>query len=298
MKRIALWAVGVGLIPLMAAPGPVSGSELTAVQIVEKNVAARGGLEAWRKIQTMVWVGHIESANAPAPRLPFVLEMKRPDKTRFEIRAKNQMSVRAYDGHHGWKLRATGDGKPDLQSYTAEELSFAHDGPGIDGPLMDYQAKGIAITLDGVEEVEGHKAYRLSVTLSSGVSHHVWIDALSFLDIKSDRVSRNAFGMSGTVSVFYRDYRATEGVQIPFTIESGAGTGKATDRMVIDRVALNPPLDDRTFARPGVPGRRNTVSIDATRPQPLRRPTGAVPSMPPESSLARPRSVLRAGEGR
>ena len=236
----------------------VAAPELTAAQIVEKNVAARGGLEAWRKVQTMVWIGYAASANTLA--LPFVLELKRPDKERFEIRAQTGTSVRMYDGAHGWKLRPKHSGRPELEPYTADELSFARDEQVIDGPLIDYAAKGIAVTLDGVDEIEGHRAYRMSVKLPSGTSHHVWVDAQSFLDIKSDRQFRNPNGQPGIVSVFYRNYQMIEGLRIPLTIESQSVPGQTTDKMVIDRVVLNPPLDDRVFAKPGGPAQSNIAS--------------------------------------
>ena len=288
MQRVAVWALSSFISALAVAGEPVTAPELTAAQIVEKNVSARGGLEAWRKIQTMVWVGHIERASAAAANLPFVLELKRPNKTRFEIKAPNQTAVRLFDGSQGWKLRPAPNGKPELQAYTAEELSFAQDGQGIDGPLVDYAAKGIAVDLDGVDEVEGHKAYRLRVKLPSGTSHHVWIDAQSFLDIKYDRKTRNALGQSGTVSVYYRNYRTIDGLQIPFTIENGGDTNQATDKMVIDKISLNPPLEDRMFAKPNIPGQRNRVSIDTTRPQTDRRASLTAPSVLPRASRPSP----------
>ena len=265
MRGIAIWALAACISTLVFEETSFAAPELTADQIVEKNVAARGGAEAWRKVQTMVWIGHVESANAIAPSLPFVLELKRPNKERFEVQAQNGISVRMYDGTLGWKLRPKQGGRPELQPYTADELSFARDEQVIDGPLIDYAAKGIAVALDGVDEIEGHKAYRMSVKLPSGTSQHVWIDAQSFLDIKSDRQPANTHGHSGIVTEFYRNYRTIEGLQIPFTIESSVDTTKSTDRMVIDKVMLNQSLDDRIFIKPGTPGRRSMVSRGNSR---------------------------------
>jgi hypothetical protein len=289
-NRIAVWALAACIAAGLAAhafaqgtaqgaaqgsaPEPAAGQNgehgLNAAQIVEKNVAARGGAEAWRKIQTMVWVGHVESANVAVPTLPFVLELKRPNKTRFEITALNQVAVRVYDGINGWKLRPTRSGKPDLQPYTSDELKFAHEEQVIDGPLIDYQAKGIAVSLDGTDEIEGRKAYRLNVRLPSGISHHVWVDAQSFLDIKYDRESRNVIGQSATVSVFYRNYQTVEGLQIPATIETGVGAVQPKNRLVIEKIALNPPLEDWRFGKPGTQGRNNAVSIGAGTAQAVR----------------------------
>ena len=269
MKRIAGWALASCLATAAFAQGPVAAPDLSAPQIIEKNAAARGGVEAWRKIQTMVWIGHIESANAPAARLPFVLEQKRPNKTRFEMTADKQKSARVFDGANGWKLRPNSSGKPELQPYTIDEVTFARDAQVIDGPLMDYAAKGITVTLGGVDEIEGRKAYRLNVRLPSGLRQTVWIDAETFLDIRLDRVSRNRAGQAGTVSVYYRNYRTIEGLQIPLTIETSAGAADATDKLVIGKIALNAPLDDRMFARPNLPGaRRNAVTVDTRVPPP------------------------------
>lgn len=259
------------LVASISAAGAETAPAMPDVaRIAAKNAAARGGLDAWRKIKTMVWLGHIESSHAAVSRLPFVLEMKRPNKTRFEIKAQNRISARLYDGSHGWKLHPGRDGSPELQPYTEAELHFAQDGQGIDGPLMDYAAKGISVALEGTDEIEGHKAYRLNVTFPSGNSRHLWIDAQSFLEIKDDRKSSNAFGQQGMVSVYYRDYRTVDGLQLPFMIESGVGSGKATDKMVIDKVLLNPPLDDQLFDKPILPGRGHTVTVDAGHRYPTR----------------------------
>jgi hypothetical protein len=252
-----------------SAKQPASKIALTVAQIIDKHVEARGGLEAWRKIETMVWVGHAEGGKAPAPGLAFVLEQQRPNKTRFEIMANDQLSARVFDGSRGWKMRPAQPGKPpDVQPYSEDEVSFAKDAQVIDGPLIDAMAKGVAIKLDDLDEVEGRKAYRLYVTLPSGAHRHVWIDAETFLEMKSEREVRSRSGQTMTVSVFYRNYQNVEGLQIPTLIETGTAGGPPMEKLVIEKVALNPPLDGRTFAKPNMPIRRHAVSIDTTAPPP------------------------------
>ena len=56
MRGLAACCALAGLITAAAAAsGADPAPGLTAALIVEKNAAARGGLEAWRKIQTMSW---------------------------------------------------------------------------------------------------------------------------------------------------------------------------------------------------------------------------------------------------
>ena len=65
MKHVAACVLLTGVATVVFAGDGVPTPELSAAQIVEKNIAVRGGLEAWHNIQTMVWIGHIETANAP-----------------------------------------------------------------------------------------------------------------------------------------------------------------------------------------------------------------------------------------
>lgn len=252
---------------------------LTAEQIVEKNVAARGGLDAWRKIESMVWVGHMESADPNVPRLSFELEQKRPNKERFVLSELGQKSMRVFDGTRGWKVKPNRDGSLDAQPYSPQDLEFARHAEGIDGPLLDYKAKGISVESVSVEKIDGRKTYRLHMKASAGDLQDVWIDAKTFLDVKYDRVSYRASGDPGIVSVGYRDYRTIEGLQIPSILEIGGGAGKPSARMVIEKVALNPPLKDTDFAKPGDGHRSRMATVDMTAPSDPRQAFG--PMSPP-----------------
>jgi hypothetical protein len=276
MRWIALAALAAcGAAGAVAADSSPATPDLTAEQIVEKNEAARGGVDAWRKVQTMVWVGHMETPGGAAPQAPFVLQQKRPNKTRFELNALGQRSLRVFDGKHGWKVRPAHDGFPDVQPFTPQELRFAQDAIVIDTPLIDHQAKRVAVELSGVDQVEGRKAYRLIARTVSGQRHDVWVDAQTFLDIKYDRTSYNAAGAPAKVEVYYRDYTTVNGLKIPATIETGSARG--TEKLVIEKIAVNPPLDDHLFGRPGGPNRRATVTIEPEAPSDQGAPPASVP---------------------
>jgi hypothetical protein len=254
---LALLALYGGLGRGAAAETPSHAAKLSAEQIIAKNAAARGGLDAWRKVQTMIWVGHIESAHAPQGSMLFELQQQRPNKTRLEITAHGQKTVRVFDGSQGWKLRTAQSGAPPTaQPYTTEELRFARGGQGVDGPLIDAAARGNLVTLGGLDEIDGRKAWRLDVRLPGGERDQLWIDAKTFLDIRCDRVTDGP-GPAGLprhiVSLIYRDYRSFDGLRIPSIIESAAGAGGPPDRMVIERVLVNTPLDQRAFVMPSAP---------------------------------------------
>jgi len=235
-----------------AAPAPTV-PHMTAKQIVAKNVKARGGLDAWRKIDTMVSIGQLETGNPSMPRVPFVLQQARPNKARFEVHVRDKTSVRVFNGIEGWKLHQSHNGSPEVLSYTADEIAAARDGPGIDGPLIDYQAKGISVDFDGIDEVAGKKAYRLNIKLPSGATRRWWIDAATFLDLKYERESRTSTGQSATVTVSYANYKAVDGLLIPHSTITGEEGGKAVEAMLVEQVFLNRQMGEKVFTEPRAP---------------------------------------------
>lgn len=255
MNRMSAATIAVGLAAGSLIAGPAF-AELSASEIVAKNAAARGGLEAWRKVETMVWIGHVESTHAPFPSMPFKLEQKRPNKTRMQIHALGDKSVRVFDGVHGWKVRPA-HGRAEAQPYGQQELKFAQTGHGIDGPLIDSAAKGNSVSLEGVDDVGGRKAYHLKVHLAKGGTEDVWVDAETYLDLRYDRMTDGPSGTTRRVSAAYSDYRAVEGLQIPFLIETGGGGGAKPDKMQLESVFLNVPIEDSAFDNPTAPNRNS-----------------------------------------
>ena len=261
---VALIALaGAGRVQALAA-SELRGAPVTASQIVARNAAARGGVEAWHRIESMAWTGYAENSNSPGRKVPFLLEQKRPGKTRFEVADSTGMkAIRAYDGTGGWKLRPGKAGPPEITPYSAEEMSFARGAQVIDGPLMDYVAKGAAVSISGTDTVDGRKAWVLDARLPSGGLHRVWVDAESFLELRQDREFRNAAGAMAVTTVRYRDYHAFEGLQLPVTIETGGGNGQPVNRLKIERIALNPPIEDKAFVQPeAMSARHGGVVVD------------------------------------
>jgi hypothetical protein len=127
--------------------------------------------------------------------------------------------------------------------------------------LIDHQARGIEVALDGTEQIEGRSAFRLSVTLPSGARRRVWVDAQSFLEVKSERESTAARGHVVPAPVYYRNYRRVGGLLVPGTIETKAQGSTAARAMVIEGVTLNLSLSDAHFERPDVSSKVRTPLI-------------------------------------
>jgi len=261
-------------------------ANLSAAEIVSKNVTARGGLQAWRSVQSMSWKGKLGAGGnqrSPLPvsgegksgariptdprpkdevQLPFQMKMERSRKVRFQIQFKGQTAVQVYDGASGWKLRPYLN-RQEVEPFTSDETHLASMQSDLDGPLVDYAAKGTAIELVGTEKVEDRDTYKLKLTMKDGHSVHVWIDAKTFLEAKIEGTPRRLDGIEHPVEVYYRDYRQVSGLQIPFVLETkvlpvGKTTSRAdstslpVERIAIEEVEVNPKFDASLFSKPEI----------------------------------------------
>ncbi len=101
-----------------------------------------------------------------------------------------------------------------------------------------------------MEPVEGKQAYKLKVTLKNNHVTNVWVDAQSFLEVKIEGAPRRLDGKLHTAAVFLRDYRKVDGLQIPFLLETNVQGVQRTEKIQIEKVVVNPRLDDSRFAKP------------------------------------------------
>ena len=246
--RILILTALIGTLSVNAER-PSAPAKLTAPEVVQKNAAARGGLDAWRAVKTMSMTGKLEGGGEQNIELPFVLELKRPRKSRLELQFNGQTAVQVYDGVNGWKLRPFLN-RNDVEPYTPEEMKAASAQADLDGPLMDYQAKGTKVELDGIQVVNGHDAYNLKLTLASGEVQHVWVDAQTFLDVKVQGTPRRLDGKYHPVGIYLRDYRPENGLMIAHEIETVVEGAKRSEKIRVASVAVNPVLEDSRFAKP------------------------------------------------
>jgi outer membrane lipoprotein-sorting protein len=283
-------SVGFALSPAAALTTSSPRAQLSAADIVDKNVAARGGLQAWRAVQTMSLTGTLgaggnQRATLAVPNpvrnaggrtsqetlpqrrveevvLPFRMELKRPRKMRMELQFNGQTAIQVFDGANGWKLRPFLN-RREVEPYTEDELKISSMQADLDGYLVDYAAKGTRIGLVGMEKVEDCDTYKLKLTLKNGQPIHVWIDAETFLEAKMEGRPRQLDGTYHPVEVYFRDYRAVSGLQIPFVLETRVlpvaetasgfkDTPVPPEKIIIDKVAVNLKLDESLFSKLGI----------------------------------------------
>ena len=234
-----------------ALPGLVAGALLAAPaaaqtvdELIAKSIEARGGLEKLKAIQSIRMTGKMTMGPM---ELPMVIEMKRPRSFRADITVQGTAAVQAYDGTSGWGISPMGTGQ--AEALPAEEAKEMADQADLDGPLVDYKAKGNQVELVGKEKAEGSDAWKLKVTKKDGDVEYYFLDADSYLPVRVE-AKRTIRGTEIEGESTIGDYKEAGGFLWPYSIQNGAKGRPEKQSITVQKIDVNPVIDDARFKMP------------------------------------------------
>ncbi len=234
-------------LPLLCAlfaacslPSPVD-------EIITSNLAARGGKERIQALQSIRQTAVATASGGRVARL--VREIKRPGLFRLEFSSQGIKSVFANDGETGWQV-APLQGHFEPQATTPENDAAAGvDQRDIEGPLVDWREKGHVVELLGRETLPGGEAFKLKLTLKDGAIRYDYIDVESHLIVRSD-VTRIMEGRPVQLEARFSDFREEDGLVFPYMIETHVKDRPEVIRIAVEKIELDPDLDDARFRLP------------------------------------------------
>jgi hypothetical protein len=234
------------LVAVFTLLAPAAVSAQTVDEIVARHVAARGGREALAAVRTVRMTGR--ATEGPGREALVRREIARPGRIRTEFEFQGTTGVYAWDGSAGWRVSPL-DGRFEPEPLPAEEAAVAAEQADIEGPLVDWKAKGHRVELVGTEALPGGRAHHLKVVLKSGGVRDVWVDAATGLVVKtvSTRFWR---GREVSLETTFGDYRETGGVKFARSIATGMPGHSRRLLIVVGSVEVNPALDDARFRMP------------------------------------------------
>ncbi len=217
-------------------------------EIIANNLNARGGIEKIKAIKTQRIIGDISFGSNQ--NNPFMVEMKQPGKMKDEIIINGKKIIRTMNGKTGWVLNPL-SGSDTARPMTADELKNTAGSADIDGPLVDYKAKGNRIEFAGKEKINGKDAYKLIVTMKDGDVRYDYIDCKSFLELKwVGNIFQN--GKAVKVETYFRKYKKVDGIMYAFLLETDTPGTTSKQKIEIKKVEVNPKLDDQLFEKSGL----------------------------------------------
>jgi outer membrane lipoprotein-sorting protein len=143
----------------------------------------------------------------------------------------------------GWRSNPRNGGA--FEPLSTEDMAQYMPMMDCAGPLIDYATKGHKAELVGKDTVDGVACYKIKLTTKWNKEISYWIDASTNLMLQ---VSQKAsMGGRGEVelSTKYKDYKAVDGIQFPYTNELKGGFGGGT--MYYEKIELNKPVDEKLY---------------------------------------------------
>jgi hypothetical protein len=211
---------------------------LTAKQILDKWVQASGGAAAWAKLKTRVSKGKSERG----PRsMDLEIAQAAPDKLHVTLTMKMGVFEQGWDGKEGW--RKFGGRAMPLESV-AEVRRQAQFAPPLGLPklLTDLKvrrdAKVGASNAHVLDGKQGDLRVRLFFDATTGL--------LSRMTVREPTPAGDLADQTD-----YEDYRAVDGVKLPFLVKMNKGGEAATTTYA--EIKHNAPVDNAQFAPPPKP---------------------------------------------
>jgi hypothetical protein len=234
-------------LAIALAPSPSFGQ--TVDEIVARHVAARGGREKLKSIQTVKMTRMVGTGIGSTVRV--IVYKKRPQFFRAEqglAKPGAPLTPRGVTPDEAWDML---QGKVVARPAQAAAESRDLDGD-FDGLLVDWQDKGHAVALEGRETLPSGETYKLKVTLKSGLVRTIYLDAKTYLERRHTGVLNLPNNRRFDVTIDFDNWRDVEGVKFPYDITEER-TGKEPVVTLVtytERIEINVPMDDALFAPP------------------------------------------------
>jgi len=247
MRREAAMGRYLKVLPLLGALLAACSPSSPVDEIVASNLAARGGKARLQALRSIRETGTATASGGRVARV--VREKKRPSLLRLEFSYQGTVSVFAHDGEAGWQV-APLQGQFEPQVMPPEtEATAGVDQRDIEGPLVDWREKGHVVELLGREALPGGEAFKLKLTLAGGAVRYDWVDVASRQVVRS-QVTRTIRGHAVQLENTFSDFRDVGGLVFPHRIETRAKERPQVLTITVERIELNPELDDARFRMP------------------------------------------------
>jgi len=221
----------------------------SADELIAKNIEAKGGATALHDLQSLRLTGKLLVPLQGEIELAYLQIKKRPDEVRSEASLQGMTQIQAYDGKDGWKVSPF-FGRKDPERMAADDVKALVEDTEVDGALVDWKTKGSAVEYLGTEDVDGTPAHKLKVVRKNGDVSFVYLDPDHFLEIRVV-TQRTRHGAYEEVETDLGNYEKAGGVFVPTSIDSGRKGAPDKQRIIIDKVEANVPVDDTIFHFPG-----------------------------------------------
>lgn len=203
---------------------------ITANDVINKYLNALGGKEKLEGVQSYALMAEAEMQGTKLN-----LELKKTAKNQFMQDVKvmgNSMSKQVLDGDMGYMVmqgQRKDLGEGELKKIKEESAPF---------PELNYLNNNVV--LEGIETVEGKKAYKLRITDEKSIFYDME-SGLKLQEINTTEMQ----GQEMQQTLIYDDYKEVSGIQFPFKLTQSMGPQSI--EFLVQELKVNEGVSDADF---------------------------------------------------
>lgn len=237
------------LFIVLAVLSFVGAQAQTADEVLAKYFANTGGLDKWKSLTSRTMTGKAFFGQ----EFPMTVYEKAPNKQKTVVNVQGtELMINVYDGTDAWMLNPLQGGKDpvkldDEQAKDVKDEEFEDE-------FIDYKKKGHEVTLEGTEEIDGVKCFKLKLVKNKNnpkedITELHYFDSENFVPIMQASYVRSGPQKGTEVKSYLSDYQDVSGLMFPFSIEQKIN-GQSLSKITIEKITLNDITDDTIFAFP------------------------------------------------
>jgi photosynthetic reaction center cytochrome c subunit len=229
--------------PAMEAGEKTEAALPSANEVIERYVAAIGGKAAVGKLKSLSEKGSMSAFGGK--QIPIEIYTKTGEKRVSIAHMPNGDSITAVEGQAGWMGQP---GRPARDMNSAESDGYKLDAAFALIPNLEQTFKELKVVKP---EKIGDRETNVVVGMRDGLPPvKLQFDRDSGLLIRLTRYTDTVFGRN-PVQVDFADYRAVDGVKVPYKWTLGRPSGSFS--IQVDQAQANVLIDDAKFAKPEAP---------------------------------------------
>ncbi len=208
---------------------------MTAKDVIDKYINAIGGRDNLLKVSDRTTK---MTASVQGVDVSITSYQKAPDKLYQNISAGAMEQKVIFDGENG--VMKAGGQTINLSGKDLEKLKLE----ATVNLILDLNHYNIKAALKGIEKIDGKDAYKIELSLPSGIKWTQYYDTETGLKVKEVKPIESPQG-TFTQESNYSDYKDVEGVKYPFKVKQSLGP--QSFEFKVDSVKVNTGLADGNF---------------------------------------------------
>ncbi len=219
-------------------------------ELAKKAIQAHGGLSRLRGIKSSRFQSDAK-LSLGAREVDTQLDETRVEPARMRVVSHVGPIglLQVLDGEAAWS--APVDSLTGVRDLEADQAAALRQGFEADVPhlLLDAARPGARIAARGIVTANGQSLEKLEVWEASGARRILYVDPGTLLLAGAEQQESDPAGEMPSSVRWYRDYRAVNGIRLPFAEERWVGD-KRVMRLVYTRITLNERFPDALFRKP------------------------------------------------